>query len=149
MRTSRQSPRILTKTKTPATRRCAVVYLSTPSMIGLSLACFSVCGFLKSFGDVIEQLNGTNVRSLSNTTMRSDVHEWFTRLESGSKRRYSITPTPPYPTQSHPHPGPLRNPIHLSLPPRITSTTPDNENLPAPSESCTQSVPRSPSFLGH
>ncbi len=44
VRTSHQSPRI--STKTPATKRCAVVYFSTPSMIGLSfLARFSVGRF--------------------------------------------------------------------------------------------------------
>ncbi|KAK0435648.1 hypothetical protein EV421DRAFT_1908521 [Armillaria borealis] len=73
-----------------------------------------VLAVLKSFGYVIEQLNGTNIHSLSNIiTMQSYVHEWFTRLEF----RFTITLTPPYPTQSHLHPGPLRNAIHFSLPP--------------------------------
>ncbi|PBK91136.1 hypothetical protein ARMGADRAFT_287971 [Armillaria gallica] len=68
---------------------------------------------LKSFDYVIEQLNGINVHLIDSLpsiiTMQSDVHECFTRL----KILFEKTPTPPYPAQSHPHPGP-RNPIHLS-----------------------------------
>ncbi|PBK79726.1 hypothetical protein ARMGADRAFT_1092850 [Armillaria gallica] len=81
----------------------------------------SVLAILKCFGHV----NGTNVHCLSNImTMQLDVHE------------ASRLCTPPYPAQSHPHthPGPLRNAIHLSLPPEMTFTAPDNENLPVPSE---------------
>ncbi|KAK0494440.1 hypothetical protein EDD18DRAFT_1106970 [Armillaria luteobubalina] len=37
-------------------------------------------------------------------------------------------------TLPHPCPGPLRDPIRLSLPPVITSTAPDNENPLVPSE---------------
>ncbi|PBK63985.1 hypothetical protein ARMSODRAFT_979380 [Armillaria solidipes] len=55
----------------------------------------SVLAVLKSFGYAIA---GTK----------------FTRLEIWFEK----TPTPPYPKQSHPRPGPLRNP-HLSLPPEV------------------------------
>ncbi len=46
----------------------------------------------------------------------------------------------------NPHPGPLRNPIHLSLPPEITFTGPDNENLPVQSSPCMLLVQKSPSL---
>ncbi|PBK90285.1 hypothetical protein ARMGADRAFT_934716, partial [Armillaria gallica] len=50
---------------------------------GVPSSLASVLAVLKSFGDVIEQLNGTNLHSLSDIiTMQSDVHEWFTRLEN-------------------------------------------------------------------
>ncbi|KAK0435628.1 hypothetical protein EV421DRAFT_2022425 [Armillaria borealis] len=45
-------------------------------------------------------------------------------------------------------PRPLRNPIHLSLPPDITFTTPDNENLPVPSEPARYLCQGRPVFRG-
>ncbi|PBK79729.1 hypothetical protein ARMGADRAFT_1040588 [Armillaria gallica] len=78
--------------------------------------------FLKSFGYTIERLNGTDM--------------------------VRITRKPPHPKQSHLHPGPLRNPIHLPLPPEITFTTPDNENLPVPSETARYLCQGRPVFWG-
>ncbi|KAK0435647.1 hypothetical protein EV421DRAFT_1716530, partial [Armillaria borealis] len=68
----------------------------------------SVLAVLKSFGCVIdiEQLNGTNVHSLSNIitlTIQSDVHEWFIRLEIWFEMTVHITPTPPYLTPNEDH----------------------------------------------
>ncbi|KAK0237565.1 hypothetical protein EDD85DRAFT_547989 [Armillaria nabsnona] len=75
----------------------------------------SVSVVLKSFGYAIEPLNGTNVYSLSNIiTMQSDDREWFARLEIWFEKTVCITRKPPYPKQSHLHPGSLRNPIHLA-----------------------------------
>ncbi len=76
--------------------------------------------------------------------MQSDVHEWFTRLEIWFKKMS----TPPYPRQSHPHPGPLRNPIYLPLPPEMSFTTPDNENLPVPFETARYLCQGRPVFWG-
>ncbi|PBK90293.1 hypothetical protein ARMGADRAFT_312801 [Armillaria gallica] len=69
--------------------------------------------------------------------MQFDVHEWFTRLESGSKRRYAISPTPPYPT---PHPEPLRNP------PTLTNNIRHPRQREPPRSII--ALQRSPSFLG-
>ncbi|SJK98913.1 uncharacterized protein ARMOST_02189 [Armillaria ostoyae] len=104
-----------------------------------------VLAVLKSFGYTIEQLKGTNVHSLSNIiTMQSDVHESFTRLEIWFEKTGCITPTPPYPTQSQPHYA-IQS---ISPYPEITSTTPDNENLPVPSSPARYLCKGRPVFWG-
>ncbi|SJK98957.1 uncharacterized protein ARMOST_02235 [Armillaria ostoyae] len=67
----------------------------------------------------LEQLNGAKVHSLFNVmTMEHNVHEWFTRLEIWFEKTDILSA------------------IHLYLPPEITFTTPDSENLPVPSDTC-------------
>ncbi|KAK0442704.1 uncharacterized protein EV420DRAFT_1074311 [Desarmillaria tabescens] len=86
----------------------------------------SVLAVLKSFGYDVEQVNGTKVHSLYNIiTMESNVHDWFNRLEiwfekTKAKNCYKLQNLYPL--------------YRRRLPTEVTFTTPDNENLPVPSE---------------
>ncbi|PBK68651.1 hypothetical protein ARMSODRAFT_1019269 [Armillaria solidipes] len=93
---------------------------------------------LKSFGYAIEQLDGT----LSNImTMQSDVREWFARLEIWSEKIARITPTLPIPSNLTPSQT-IMHSLYFRLPP-----SPDNKNLPVPSETLLALYARSPRFL--
>ncbi|KAK0199582.1 hypothetical protein DFS33DRAFT_1397971, partial [Desarmillaria ectypa] len=84
----------------------------------------SVLAVLKGFGYDVEQLNSTKVHSLYNAmTMEANVHDWFHRLEIWFEKtkvtnRYRIRSIDTL----------------YRLPTEVTFTTPDNENLPVPSE---------------
>ncbi|KAK0435688.1 uncharacterized protein EV420DRAFT_1592662 [Desarmillaria tabescens] len=86
----------------------------------------SVLAVLKRFGYDIEQTNGTKVHSLYNVmTMEGNVHDWFDRLEIWFEK----TKTPNcYKLQN------LYPKYRRRLPAEVTFTTPDQENLPVPSE---------------
>ncbi len=100
---------------------------------------------LKSFGDDIEQLNGTNVHSLPDIiTMQSDVHEWLTRLEirfEKTVRNHAHT------TLSHPNPPPSETTTQSdpSLPTLTNNIRHPRQREPPRSIIALQ---RSPSFLG-
>ncbi|PBK58342.1 hypothetical protein ARMSODRAFT_1028327 [Armillaria solidipes] len=104
---------------------------STPSMIGLSFSArFSVGRFevFRLCHRATQQHQHTLPSNIM--TIQSDVHEWFTRLETWFEKMTT--------TQSN----------HLSLPPEITFTTPDNEDLPVLSEPARYLCQGRPVFRG-